>query len=142
MTNNLQKYMKATLISIGVGIIALFFVMTIFALIITKFDTSQAVIDIFILIIAAIYGIVSGYMNGKMLKKNGIFAGILSGGMIVTIFLLLKFAFFGASFTGISLIKIAIIIVLSIVGSILGVNKKAKNKYLNSISNPLLRHVK
>ena len=73
----------------------------------------------------AVGSYIGGYTSSQITKHNALITGILSGSVI---FLTLSAAglIWGNSFTYITAVKLLIILLLSIVGAIKGVNKKEK----------------
>lgn len=119
-------YIKSTMISVLIGEVATIISILIFAMSICFVDMPTVMYDIFVTLSAIIGGIVSGYFNGRIIKKKGYIVGGACGIVISTVLIILKTTFFiTISFYGM-IVKIILVILFSILGGILGVNRKTK----------------
>lgn len=84
---------------------------------------STKVIDIMGFVLMLVFLFISSYILGTKSKKNGYLEGLKFGGIIVLIFILLVILL--DKFLLKSLIYYVILILTSIFGSMLGINKKS-----------------
>ena len=125
----MKKYIKCTLISIGIGIISLIIVLASFAGIMAKVGATDTLIITTILLSMMTCGFVCGYINGQFIKEKGIYIGLASGGIVSVVLFILKFVFSSDIITVMTFVKLIILIVFAVIGGIVGVNKNAKINY-------------
>lgn len=86
---------------------------------------SNKIANIFYIVIIFITCLLSGIVIGKKANNKGYLEGLKIGGMISVFFLLLSFIF-KSNFTLIKIFFYLLIIVIPMIGSIIGINKKSK----------------
>ena len=72
---------------------------------------------------------IAGIMNGKKRDKNGYLVGFLTGLGLILIIFLLNLIFFRVHINFPMLIYYSILLVSSIFGGIVGINKKKESKW-------------
>ncbi len=121
-----HKYIKSTVLSVIAGQLATIVTLLIFSLIMCNLNIPSILIDIFIIVAASLGGLMSGYMNGRIIKQKGILIGSVSGIAFIIILILCRMMFFMSMPTWFTVIKILLVIMFSAFGGIMGVNKKTK----------------
>lgn len=120
--NNLKKYMIA--LGYTLGIIAIF---TFIISILNYFELiNDTVFNILKLVIPIVSSIVGGFLIGKTTERHGYQNGIKFGGILSLISLVIDLIFFKLSFN--ILIFFAIIIISSMFGAMIGINRKDQKK--------------
>ena len=115
--NSFYKYIKSLVIFLS-GIVTIPILLTIFNLF--KLNTNK----IIIIIVGSILMFIMGLMLGKKLEKNGYLNGILLSTITIIILLLLSLIFrFKLNIN--TLIYYTILIISTVFGSMLGINKKS-----------------
>lgn len=76
--------------------------------------------------ILAIGGFAGGYITGRINKSSGILYGVTTGIVIFFIVFLAGLSSVLSGFTLFTILKLAILVISSAIGGILGVNKKEK----------------
>ncbi|MEG2429431.1 MAG: TIGR04086 family membrane protein [Oscillospiraceae bacterium] len=120
------QYIKSTLLSVLFGEIATIISILLFAFLLSFVDVPVIMYDVFVTLAALFGGIVAGYFNGRMIKKNGYIVGGICGVIISIILIALKSTFFVALPYSFIIVKILLVILFSACGGILGVNHKTK----------------
>lgn len=124
----LFHFIKQILISVGIGIVMLLVIVALFSLIVSKITAQDWIVNTLIIIAICMCSFISGFVGGVLRKEKGILVGLICGGVIAFILFILKLAFASDFFTVMSAFKLAVILIFSTVGGIVGVNKKS-NKY-------------
>lgn len=117
---------KSTLISVLVGEIITIFWLFICSILMTNLDIPLGLTDILVIVSATLGGLTAGYCNGRMQKEKGLLNGAFSGGIMVLILILFNVIFNGFTSTGLTFLKLILVMALAMIGSVLGVNKKSK----------------
>ena len=117
--NYFYNYFKSLAISM-LGIITIPILLTIFNMF--KLYTNK----IIIIIVGSILMFISGLILGKKVEKNGYLNGILLS-VITILFLLIISIIFRFKLNISTLIYYVILIISTVLGSVLGINKKAKS---------------
>lgn len=119
-------YFKSTVFGIIIGAISIVILLLLFSAVLLISGALPHDVLIWLDIAACAVGsYIAGYTSARITKHNAIFTGALSG---ICIFLILLTAGLigGENFTYITLIKLATILLLTIIGAVKGVNKKDK----------------
>ncbi|MEG0693538.1 MAG: TIGR04086 family membrane protein [Oscillospiraceae bacterium] len=124
--SKMHSSVKSTLISVLVGELITIVCLFIFSILMAKVDIPLAMTDIFVILAASLGGLIAGYCNGRMMKEKGLLYGAFSGGILVLILIIFNVIFNGFTSTGLTFVKLALVMIFAIVGSIIGVNKKSK----------------
>lgn len=126
ISGSVNKYFKQTLISVCFGFVATIICVLFFSIIVSRVDVPTFVGDIFTIISVSVGGLIAGYFNGKAFRQNGIGVGLVCGIAMVIILFFIKAIFFNPVPSFLTIIKFLSIIFFSIIGGIMGVNKKTK----------------
>lgn len=121
---NLKHMLSSYLIGILFGVIAMLAVYILFAAVATALDLPEVVLNGMVIAGLATAGFVSGYFVAHMLGSRGLLNGLAVGAFLAILFLLISLSVFRGGVTVFLLIKLAILLFLSVVGGIFGVNKK------------------
>lgn len=122
-----KKSVRAILFGVASGIISIIILFLIVGFAVTKLDSYPAsIIDYVILGILIIGGFIAGNVTGRIYKSSGILYGAVTGIVLFLIILLAGISSIANGATLFTLYKLAILVVSSALGGILGVNKKDK----------------
>ncbi|WMJ23123.1 TIGR04086 family membrane protein [Paludicola sp. MB14-C6] len=124
--SNLGKHTKLTLLSVLIGEVVTILLIMLFSIVMCKIDIPILVADMIIIFVAALGGFIAGYMNGRMIKEKGMLYGAACGTIMALLLLIMKLIFCDPVPTWLTLAKLLLMVVLSAVGGIVGVNKKSK----------------
>lgn len=125
----MKNYLKKKFVVYGSFII----ILSIFSLIYTGLVYFQKITPLesnhksYILIIGGVSFLILGFISGIVASKNGLLEGFISGLIVILISLLINI-FVRNPFELKTLIKIAIYLLSSSLGGVLGINLKSKNK--------------
>lgn len=108
----------------SVTIALMLFICTLLFVISGKYP--ESIIEYITLVFLALGGFVGGNAGGKIYKSNGIFIGGIIGIIMFIIIILSGFISNFASLSIFTLYKFIILVVMSAIGGIVGVNKKDK----------------
>lgn len=124
-----KKYIKALIFGTITALIISAVLLALSAVCLTKVGIVPTdYLWLMIVIILALGSFVGGFVSAIILKSNGLFIGLLTG-IIVCLFIIIAGALKTSdSFTTYSIYKAMAIIVCSVLGGIIGVNKKEKIK--------------
>lgn len=123
---NLGKHTKSTLFSVLIGEIVTILFLLIFSIAMCKIDIPTLVADMMIIVAVALESFIAGYTNGRMIKEKGMVYGAVCGMIMAFLLLVFKLICCDPVPTWLTLAKLLLMIVLSAVGGIIGVNKKSK----------------
>lgn len=113
--------------SAAAGLVVFLFTTFIFALILTYTDFSDEFIKILSYLSVILSSYVTSFLAIKLIKKNGIITGLVSGLFVFLFIIILKLIFVGKVAFGINLLVLFIITIgISIINAIILVNKKRK----------------
>jgi putative membrane protein (TIGR04086 family) len=112
----------------GIGIFISFILTLLFAYLLSAKDMSSNMPDIFSIISLALGGFTGGFFISKKIKKRGAILGLFAGLFIFIITIIAGLFFNTFSFSIFGLIKNIILLIASVVGGIMGVNIKKKEK--------------
>lgn len=123
---NQANITKSVLICGVIGFIILMLTMIAVTFISMNLSIPQSTLNFILLICLGISGFISGNICGQIKKENGFILGILCGLSIFVILLICSLSLDLITFNIITSIKLLVLIICSIFGGILGVNKKEK----------------
>ena len=115
--NNIIKYLKVLVIPIG-GFVLIPLVISLFNIF------GMEINKIVLIIISSIVLLITGFMIGIHSSKKGFINGLIVG-LIFIMLLLLIGLIFGAKFKVSTIIYYLILLMCSVMGSILGINKES-----------------
>lgn len=122
-----KKSIKAVITGALSGIVAIILLFFIVGFAVTKMNSyPEGIINYVLLTILGIGGFLSGYITGRIYKSSGLLYGAVTG---VVIFIFIFIAGLGSIANGVTLFtlyKLAVLVITSALGGILGVNKKEK----------------
>ena len=122
-----KKSIKAIIFGVVTGIISIIILFLLIGFAVTKLDSYPAsIIDYVILGILVIGGLFAGYVTGRIYKSSGILYGAVTGIVLFLIILLAGISSIASGMTFYTLYKLAILVISSALGGILGVNKTDK----------------
>lgn len=114
------NYLKGLGISLGGLLVTMFFV----TLLNYYNIINESILSILQIVIPTIWLFVGGFLIGRSSNDKGYLEGIKFGSIAVILFLLISLLGIGAKFEIKSIIYYLILIVSSMIGSIIGINKK------------------
>lgn len=100
------------------------FAITILMSLLNLLGISSEITSLIIFIFNIILIFILNFINAKSKEKNGYLEGIILGLTIITILILLKLLFFHKAFSISNIIYYLILLFVSIVGGMIGINKK------------------
>lgn len=120
--NRLFNYLKIT----GIFIIFELFISFIVS-ILNLIGVNSGISSIIMLIFNICLVFYLGYYNSSLYLKKGYLEGLFLGILIIILMILIKIILFDNTFTVASIIYYSILLVISIVGGMFGINKKESN---------------
>jgi putative membrane protein (TIGR04086 family) len=117
---------KATLFFVISSILAIF----IFAFVMYLLEGGYEYSPIYATVSVAFGGFVASFYLGLKLQKNGILIGLSVGGIIFLVVTLLALIINSGAVSIHLLLRLIILILSSVIGGILGVNRKSEPKYI------------
>lgn len=122
-----KKSIKSIIIGVIVGIFTTIVLFLIIGFAITKMNSyPEKIINYVILAILAVGGFFAGYVTGRIYKSSGILYGAVTGIVLFLIVFLAGINSITGGATLFTLYKLAVLVITSAIGGILGVNKKDK----------------
>ena len=119
---NIKNFLKHFLVTTIVIFLNLFFISTLYYFNILSTSIVNYLRPLSILIILFI----SSYRLGKKLEKNGYLEGLKLGGTTIILFLIISIIFFRSYFMIRLVLYYIILLITSILGSMIGINKEKK----------------
>lgn len=124
-----KKIFKSLFFGIVIGSLVMIALMLIYSVIILQTGSAPSdELSYIILVFIGVGSLVSGYIAGRIYKKSGLAIGAISGAIMFLILFLSGVSNISEGLSIISLLKLFVTIIPSILGSVLGVNKKEKLK--------------
>lgn len=113
-----------TAVSALAGFIVIFFMVLLFAFLITKIDASDTIISVMTSVALCVGAYTGGLISAKKRRKNGLLMGVICGIFMFFIIFVISsfFAQTTAGFSGSS--KLIMTLIFSALGGIVGVNSK------------------
>ncbi len=122
--DTIKKYLKSTLITIGLMLVFCFF-LNIF----NYFEILPLNVYKIILVIFTIFSVfVGGFILGKSSLEKGYLEGLKFGILLVFIFFIISFLAFDKGFDYKSIIYYIILVISSCTSSMIGINKKESSE--------------
>ncbi len=125
----------STVITYAIGLAvsagSLLILMVIFSLISSKVGMTDGLVSILSIVISILSWGIGAFVVGYKNRKNGILSGVIHGGSLLVLLILISFAFHGgntALFSGKFLIYLLVGMLISCIGSVLGVHFALKRR--------------
>lgn len=125
-TSGYSLYIKAALLGVITGAVSIIVLLLLFGIVLLFSNTLPH--EILIWVNIAIYGVgsyIAGYIGARITRYNALFTGMIIG-IAMLIILLSAGLISGYKLSYIALVKFAVVMLFSIAGAIIGVNKKEK----------------
>lgn len=123
--NSENKTVRA-MISAVYGMIATLFCLVVFSLVMTYVDLPQGIVSALASISLCIGSYFAGFYSARKSRRHGIAVGAMSGFAVFVIAFLIHIIFVRNGITTALFSKLAMIMVCSVIGGIIGVNSKVK----------------
>lgn len=127
-SKSVTTILKSTVKGIALSIIIFFVLIAIFAIVISKTDVSDSVIQVLTLSALGIASFFCSFINQRKGKQRGIVIGVICGVEIFIIIFILGLFGNNGVFTALMLKKLLTVLIASILGGILSANSKKKYK--------------
>lgn len=121
-----SSYIKITAVSIAAGIIVMLSCALLCAAVIAKADIGSGAVDVAVMMIVSIGALTAGYANARKIRQKGWLAGLSCGIGILCILFICRMFVSGIDFSGITLTKYAVLVIFSLIGGVIGINKREK----------------
>ena len=125
--HRLPPWVMPWVVGMSVGAAVCFLLLLLMAALMTLRDIPQGALPWMVNIAGGLGALAAGFVAAKKRKQQGMMVGAACGG---TLFLLLLLAgmIAGSGFTSASLVKLAVFLLMSAIGGVLGVNQEKKRK--------------
>ncbi len=124
-SNNISKSIKASIVGIILGSIVCILFLMLFSFLFVRAETlPMKFIEPIVIVISSLGTFVSGYITSKIIKKNGMMYGMISGFLMFVILFISGLIVCGDSITTVILVKCTAMLLAGAVGGIFGVNSK------------------
>ncbi len=117
-------------IGFAVSVAICFIFMLIFALFLSKRDSNETLALVLSFISQTLGALVGGFVSAKLNRQNGLIVGLANGGILFLVYTILSMVISGASLTLLTLIRLLLLEISSMLGGILGVNINKKPKLI------------
>lgn len=128
LSNSKSTLIKPLIYGLISAVITSFIMMLIGALVVKNFDLDEIGVLIISLISMSTGAFVGGFIAAKINKQKGFLVGILNGIAFFILNTVLAFILNTDSMTIISVIKVILFVITSMIGGIIGVNYSRKRK--------------
>lgn len=121
-------YLRGILLSVGLGVLLCFVLMLLFSIVMSFNNVPQSLYFPMTILASCVGGFAAGYSAARCFMERGLLWGLLCGGIL---FVLLVISDAVVSHEGlglISFVKLAMILIVSAIGGLIGVNRKKKIK--------------
>lgn len=125
---NLASILKGTIKGFTLAVIIFFVLIAMFAIIISKTDVSDTIVEILTLLALGVASFFCAFINQKKTKQRGIVIGAISSAEIFIIIFIVGLFGSNGVFTLLMLKKLLAVLFASILGGILSANSKKKYK--------------
>ena len=125
---DLATTLKGSIKGFAVSVFIFFILITVFAIVITKIDVSDATIQVMTLASLGIASFVSAYLNQKKTRQRGIVIGAISSAEIFLVIFIAGLFGNNGAFNILMLKKSIVILFAGLLGGILSANSKKKYK--------------
>lgn len=112
------------------GVIATIFMLFILAFVLTVKDLPAAAASVFSSLAIGFGGFIGGFFSSRKAGHKGLLFGFITGVFLYIIVLCASLIVTTGGFTILSLIKLAITLLSSAIGGVIGVNIKNRRKYI------------
>ncbi len=123
-STTIKKSLKTTFISSAIGFSVIIFLTAIFAFLLTRSKLTDEKFYYLEFFIIAAGAILAGFLSAKKGRGKGIILGMLAGIPIMAASLLIPYIAFETVVTNRILITIPVILMFSVIGGIIGANKR------------------
>lgn len=120
------KLIRTIAVSSIIGLIISILALFLLAILMTKIDMPQAIINAISLVGLCIGAFFAGIIAGRINRKDGILMGLLCGGTMFAFLAIIGIALLNSDVSMTLVIKLCAIVVSSIFGSVMGVNFKRR----------------
>lgn len=127
-SKNFASLLKSTVKGIAFSVLIFFVLIAIFAIVVSKTDVSDIVIQVLTLTALGIASFFCSFINQRKTKQRGIVIGAISGAEIFLIIFVLGLFGNNGVFTALMLKKMLTVLLAGILGGILSANSKKKYK--------------
>ena len=121
-------YLKPILLGTFVSILSIGIITFLFALMMTTVDVPFGILTPASIVIVSISSLIGSYVGAKKLERKGLFLGLCTATLVLSIILLVNLTIDPQGFGVIAIIKSVAILVCSVFGGVVGVNKKKQAK--------------
>ncbi len=125
---NFASILKGTVKGIVFSMIIFFVLIAVFAIIISKTDVSDTVVEVLTLFALGVASFFCAFINQKKTKQRGIVIGAISGAEIFIIIFIVGLFGTNGVFTLLMLKKLLTVMLAGVLGGILSANSKKKYK--------------
>ncbi len=125
-----KSLIKTTVICCAIGTAAAIILMAAFAMAVVFFQIDRSYAAPLATVSVAAGCFVSSFTGGKKIGKKGYLFGLLNGGAVFIIITLIALIVSGWSFSLNTVFHLVILVMASVAGGILGVNKIRNKKYI------------
>ena len=92
-------------------------------------DSPLAATDALVILAGAFGAFLAGFIDGRMLREKGMIFGAVCGGILILIMFLFNVTFHELTSIPFLILKLAAILLCSILGGIFGVNKRCRRTH-------------
>ena len=125
---NLTSVLRGSIKGIVFSILIFFILIAIFALIISKNDVSDTIVQVLTLTALGLASLFCSFINQKKTKQRGIVIGLISGAELFLIIFIIGLFGDNGVFTFLMLKKLLTVVLSGMLGGILSANSKKKYK--------------
>lgn len=122
----LSRYVRPAAISLVTGILVCAVILLLFSLVLSTQNIPQSAIDPMATAAVASGALVAGYVCSRQIRRNGLLCGLVCGVILSFVLLLASLGVSDYGFGIPALFKVVFILLLSMIGGVLGVNRKQK----------------
>ena len=126
MLQNNSSFLKSLALGVLAGYISSILLMLVFSILMTIVDISTGAVKIISLVILVISSFICGFFASKKLQVKAIIVGFSSGISYYLTLAVISAIITGGGFTKMFFVKLAIAVVFSIIGGIVGTLKKSQ----------------
>ena len=126
MLQNNSSFLKSLALGVLAGYISSILLMLVFSILMTVVDISTGAVKIISLVILIVASFICGFFASKKLQSRAVIIGVTSGLAYYLTLAVISAIVTGGGFTKMFFVKLAIAVVLSIIGGIVGTLKKSQ----------------
>lgn len=127
-STGVQRLIRPVAVSVLIGAVCCAVILTLMALLLSTRNVPQFAIDPMAIFAIAAGGFASGVCCAKIMRENGLAYGALCGVVLTVVLLLVSLGLKDNGFGIPALLKIAFVMLSSMLGGVLGVNTKRRRK--------------